>query len=213
MKSQLILNNMNDKEKYILERIERLYIEVKQNMLPKSKKRYMILKYSRPIFEMCTNIINLIEIKGYTNYLDKESEAKALDKSRDYLKGSIDIKQKNDRMKFLKQNNEVNKYNKFSYIPINYRNLYIDSSAIIHDNQISYKYYPKKEYIQYIDNVLLYLITHIYLKLCSKYKFNSNNYINKLHQKLYSTLHVENKLTLKKKHKKILYNEPKRIGG
>ena len=54
----------------------------------------MIMKYSRPILEICTNIINLIEVEGYTNHLNKESEEKALENSRDYLRGFIDSKEK-----------------------------------------------------------------------------------------------------------------------
>ena len=38
MISKLTPISMSNEEKYILERIERLSIEVKQNMLPKSKK-------------------------------------------------------------------------------------------------------------------------------------------------------------------------------
>ncbi len=212
MISKLTPISMSNEEKYILERIERLSIEVKQNMLPKSKKRYMIMKYSRPILEICTNIINLIEVEGYTNHLNKESEEKALENSRDYLRGFIDSKEKNDRMKFLKRNNEACKYNKLSHMPIRCSDIYIDSSAIIHDNQVSYKYHPKKEDIRYVDSILLYLITYIYRRLCSKYGFSNNQYINKVHWKMHTILQVDYNLTLKKGHKK-MYNGLKRIGG
>ncbi|WP_113935677.1 MULTISPECIES: hypothetical protein [Bacillus] len=212
IKTETMFKGTDSEDKYILERIGRLSIEVKQNMLPKSREKYMIVKYSRPIFEICANIINLIEKEGYANYLDKDSERRALENSRDYLRGSIGSQEKKERLKFLERSDGNRRINKFAQMPISCIELYLDSSAIIHDNQVSYKQYPKKEDIRHLDNMLLYLITYIYRRLCSKYEFTKNKYIDKIHGKMYINLKVDYKAIIKigkKENQKKL----KRIGG
>lgn len=167
---KVLENHENLKDIYITQRIERLIRIVGKMFITNERNWDLVIMISRPAVEISLNIINLLALgQNYVDFLDKESEHENLKSNRDYLNGYITSEDVYSRKKFIGdfQNNVMDK---LLHNELNLHAIRTDSSKMLHDNQCSYDRKPTAANIDYVENIIFFLLTQIYKGLCSQYE-------------------------------------------